>query len=268
MLVVLFDVEEYVTLSSRTTLSWITKVFNTGDSDGRGKDNSFRKLFEQQSYGVMTPQFDIHPQVVHLTRSEVLALRNLESTSSPATQVLPLIADKLVAQGFIDPLNNPYEGILAFGPGCSTANEKGSQSFYRIHYYPWNYQGFEGGYLGDVPIDNASPLTYQHTNEPAVVDSHGVVILPYNATSVTGVWLATDTTHTGTNYYASLTYGQVDSSRPTGVYAGGHIDYVKLNAVLSTGTAVIVTYQPTSNFIITNHQHYQQIVLSVLFGTV
>jgi len=241
MLVVLVEIDGYAPLAPQETLAWVDRVFNTGNHDGRGKNNSIKKYYEQQSYGSVIPQYDIYPQILHLTSAEVLAFRDLTQTTVATTRLITLIADKLVAAGYIDPANNPYDCLIALGSGWMFTS---GLNFYTIKFYPWRYQGFNMGYAGDLPVHSSSPMSSTRYNEAIVVDAHGVVPLPYNSDYVYGVWLASDTLHTGTNYYLSLTDGVRDTSRPAGVYAGGRISYVKLNAVLAPGTNVIVNYIP------------------------
>ena len=152
------------------------------------------------------------------------------------------VADNLVATGYIDPLNNPFDILIIYSAGGLATS---SADFYNFNSY-WQYKGFGKVLQVDIPIDSTSVLYSQIQNEAAVVNADGVVVTKYNPGGTTAsVWLAADVNHTGTNYFASMAWafqGGVPS------ISNQLIRYIKLNQPLSPGTSVIVTYQPLHYF--------------------
>ena len=179
---------------------------------------------------------NVYPGVVHLDAVSVYR------SCLGAQGMFKAVADNLVATGYINPLNNPYDVLIIYSAGGLATS---SADFYNFNSY-WQYRGFEKVLQVDIPIDSTSGLYSQIQNEAAVVNADGVVVTKYNPGGATAsVWLAADVNHTGANYFASMAWA----------YQGGVpsvsnqlIRYLKLNQPLSPGTAVVVTYQPHHYF--------------------
>ena len=231
-----FDGGIELKLPRYATPAFLDKLLFSGNHDGRALDNSLRAWLQQNSYGAVNLAGNVYPGVVHL---------DAVSSYRPSLGVQGMfkaVADNLIATGYIDPLNNPYDVLVIYSAGGLATS---SADFYNFNSY-WQYRGFEKVLQVDMPIDSTSGLYAQIQNEPAVVNADGVVVTKYNpGGSTAGVWLASDVNHTGTNYFASLDW----------VYQGGVpsvsnplVRYVRLNRSLSPGTAVVVTYQPYHSF--------------------
>ena len=233
-----FDDGNELKLPQYATPAFLNKLLFSGNHDGRLLDNSLGAWLQQNSYGAVRLAGNVYPGVLHL--DAVAAYRS----TLGAQGIFKAVADNLVATGYIDPLNNPYDILLIYSAGGLAAS---SADFYNFNSY-WQYKGFEKVLQVDMPIDSTSALYSQVQNEYAVVNSDGVVVTKYNPGGTTaGVWLAADANHTGTNYFASMAWA----------YQGGvpsisnkNIRYIKVNQPLSPGTSVVVTYQPQYYFAI------------------
>ena len=225
-----------LTLPHYATPAFLNKLLFSGNHDGRLLDNSLRAWLQQNSYGAVSLAGDVYPEVVHL--DAVSAYR----PSLGVQGMFKAVADRLVAAGYIDPVNNPFDILIIYSAG---GLETSSADFYNFNSY-WQYKGFEKVLQVDIPIDSTSVLYSQIQNEAAVVNSDGVVVTKYNPGGTTAsVWLAADVNHTGTNYFASMAWafqGGVPS------ISNQLIRYIRLNQPLSPGTSVIVTYQPHHYF--------------------
>ena len=218
------------------TPAFLNKLLFSGNHDGRLLDNSLGAWLQQNSYGAVSLAGNVYPEVVHLDAVSVyrpyLGVQGM----------FKAVADNLVATGYIDPLNNPFDVLIIYSAGGLATS---SADFYNFNSY-WQYKGFEKVLQVDIPIDSTSVLYSQIQNEAAVVNSDGVVVTKYNPGGTTAsVWLTADVNHTGTNYFAAMAWafqGGVPS------ISNQHIRYIRLNQPLSPGTPVIVTYQPHHYF--------------------
>ena len=231
-----FDGGNELKLPQYATPAFLNKLLFSGNHDGRLLDNSLGAWLQQNSYGAVSLAGNVYPGVVHLDAVSVYR------PSLGVQGMFKAVADNLVATGYIDPLNNPYDILIIYSAGGLATS---SADFYNFNSY-WQYKGFEKVLQVDIPIDSTSVLYSQIQNEAAVVNSDGVVVTKYNPGGTTAsVWLAADVNHTGPNYFASMAWA----------YQGGVpsisnqlIRYIKLNQPLSPGTSVIVTYQPLHYF--------------------
>ena len=225
-----------LTLPQYATPAFLDKLLFSGNHDGRLLYNSLGAWLQQNSYGVVSLAGNVYPGVVHLDAVSVYR------ASLGVQGMFKAVADNLVATGYIDPVNNPYDTLIIYSAGGLATS---SADFYNFNSY-WQYKGFEKVLQVDIPIDSTSVLYSQIQNEAAVVNSDGVVVTKYNPGGTTAsVWLAADVNHTGTNYFASMAWafqGGVPS------ISNQLIRYIKLNQPLSPGTSVIVTYQPHHYF--------------------
>jgi chitodextrinase len=231
-----FDGGNELKLPQYATPAFLNKLLFSGNHDGRSLYNSLGAWLQQNSYGVVSLAGSVYPGVVHLdavsTYRSALAVEGM----------FKAVADKLVATGYVDPLNNPYDILMIYSAGGLATS---SADFYNYNSY-WQYRGFEKVLQVDIPIDSTSILYSQIQNEAAVVNADGVVVTKYNpGGSTASVWLAADVNHAGTNYFASMAWA----------YQGGApsisnqlIRYIKLNQPLAPGTSVVVTYQPLHYF--------------------
>jgi chitodextrinase len=223
-------------LPQYATPAFLDKLLFSGNHDGRLLHNSLGDWLQQNSYGVVSLAGDVYPGVVHL--DAVSAYR----PSLGAQGMFKAVADNLVATGYINPLDNPYDALIIFSAGGLATS---SADFYNFISY-WQYKGFEKVLQVDIPIDSTSVLYSQIQNEAAVVNADGVVVTKYNPGGIAAsVWLAADVNHTGTNYFASMAWayqGAVPSIN------NQLVRYIKLSQPLSPGTSVIVTYQPQQYF--------------------
>jgi chitodextrinase len=225
-----------LTLPQYATPAFLNKLLFSGNHDGRLLHNSLGDWLQQNSYGVVSLAGNVYPAVVHLDAVSVYR-QNLGVEG-----MFKAVADNLVATGYINPLNNPYDVLILFSAGGLATS---SADFYNYNSY-WQYKGFEKVLQVDIPIDSTSVLYSQIQNEAAVVNADGVVVTKYNPGGTTAsVWLAADVNHTGTNYFASMAWAY-QSGVPS--ISNPLIRYIKLNQPLSPGTSVIVTYQPYSHF--------------------
>jgi hypothetical protein len=231
-----FDGGRELTLPRYATPAFLNKLLFSGNHDGRLLSNSLGSWLQQNSYGVVSLTGNVYPGVVHL--NAVSAYR----PSLGAQGMFTAVADSLVATGYIDPLNNPYDILLIYSAGGLASL---SADFYNYNSY-WQYKGFEKVLQVDIPVDSTSVLYSQIQNETAVVNADGVVVTKYNPGGTSaGVWLAADVNHSGTNYFASMAWafqGGVPS------ISNQLIRYIRLNQPITPGTSVIVTYQPQSYF--------------------
>jgi chitodextrinase len=223
-------------LPQYATPAFLDKLLFSGNHDGRLLHNSLGDWLQQNSYGVVSLAGSVYPGVVHLDAVSVYR------QGLGVEGMFKAVADNLVATGYINPLNNPYDVLMLFSAGGLATS---SGDFYNFNSY-WQYKGFEKVLQVDIPIDSTSVLYSQIQNEVAVVNADGVVVTKYNPGGATAdVRLAADVNHSGTNYFASMAWA----------YQGGApsisnqlIRYMKLNQPLSPGTSVIVTYQPQQYF--------------------
>ena len=227
-----FDGGNELKLPRYATPAFLNKLLFSGNHDGRLLDNSLGAWLQQNSYGAVSLAGNVYPGVVHLDAV------SFYRPSLGAQGMFKAVADNLVATGYIDPLNNPYDVLIIYSAGGLATS---SADFYNFNSY-WQYRGFEKVLQVDIPIDSTSGLYSQIQNEAAVVNADGVVVTKYNPGGTTAsVWLAADVNHTGANYFASMAWafqGGVPS------ISNQHIRYIKLNQPLSPGTSVVVTYQP------------------------
>jgi chitodextrinase len=231
-----FDDGNELKLPQYATPAFLNKLLFSGNHDGRLLYNSLGAWLQQNSYGVVSLAGNVYPGVVHL--DAVSAYR----PSLGAQGMFKAVADNLVATGYINPLNNPYDILMIYSAGGLATS---SADFYNFNSY-WQYKGFEKVLQVDIPIDSTSVLYSQIQNEAAIVNSDGVVVTKYNPGGTTAsVWLAADVNHTGTNYFASMAWA-FQESVPS--ISNQLIRYIKLNQPLSPGTSVSVTYQPYHNF--------------------
>ena len=231
-----FDNGNELTLPQYATPAFLNKLLFSGNHDGRLLYNSLGAWLQQNSYGAVSLAGTVYPGVVHLDAISVYR------PYLGAHGIFKAVADNLVATGYINPLNNPYDSLIIFSAGGLATS---SADFYNFNSY-WQYKGFGKVLQVDIPIDSTSVLYSQIQNEAAVVNSDGVVVTKYNPGGTTAsVWLAADVDHTGINYFASMAWtfqGGVPS------ISNQLIRYIKLNQPLSPGTPVIVTYQPHHYF--------------------
>jgi chitodextrinase len=231
-----FDDGYELTLPQYATPAFLNRLLFSGNHDGRLLYNSLGAWLQHNSYGVVSLAGNVYPGVVHL--DPVSVYRPYLGVQG----MFKAVADNLVATGYIDPLNNPYDILIIYSAGGLATS---SADFYNYNSY-WQYKGFEKVLQVDIPIDSTSVLYSQIQNEAAVVNSDGVVVTKYNPGGTTAsVWLTADVNHTGTNYFASMAWafqGGVPS------ISNQLIRYIKLNQPLSPGTSVIVTYQPHHYF--------------------
>jgi chitodextrinase len=231
-----FDGGNELKLPRYATPAFLSKLLFSGNHDGRLLYNSLGAWLQQNSYGVVSLAGNVYPGVVHLDAVSVYR------PSLGVQGMFKAVADNLVATGYINPLNNPYDTLIIFSAGGLATS---SADFYNYTSY-WQYKGFEKVLQVDIPIDSTSGLYSQIQNEAAVVNADGVVVTKYNPGGTTAsVWLEADVNHTGTNYFASMAWafqGAVPS------ISNQLIRYIQVNQPLSPGTSVIVTYQPLHYF--------------------
>ena len=218
------------------TPTFLSKLLFSGNHDGRLVNNSLGAWLQQNSYGAVSLAGNVYPGVVHLDAVSVYR------SSLGAQGMFTAVADNLVATGYINPLDNPYDILIIFSAGGLATS---SADFYNYTSY-WQYKGFEKVLQVDIPIDSTSGLYSQIQNEAAVVSADGVVVTKYNPGGTTAsIWLAADVNHTGTNYFASMAWAFQEAVPSINNQL---IRYIKLNQPLSPGTSVIVTYQPLHYF--------------------
>lgn len=237
-LVVLFDFagQEYQ-LSDYATPTWANNLVFDGNFDGRNVLNDIKSYIAQSTYGAVDLGGDVHPEIIYLEGFDTL--RDPDTTSSKL--MARELADKLAQEGIIDPQNNPYDMLVGLTAGGMSAS---GTSFYSMASIDWNYQGFAGNFMNDIPVDSSSPLYATRNDEPATVNQDGIVIPRYNPDSVEGVWLATNTDHSGHNYFGELKYGYQGDINMN----NSGLRYITPNQSLAEGTSVIVTYNPDNVF--------------------
>jgi len=231
-----FDNGNELKLPQYATPAFLNKLLFSGNHDGRLLYNSLGAWLQQNSYGVVSLAGNVYPGVVHLDAMSVYR------PSLGVQGLFNAVADNLVATGYINPLDNPYDALIVFSAGGLATS---SADFYNFNTY-WQYKGFKKVLQVDIPIDSTSGLYSQIQNEAAVVNADGVVVTKYNPGGTTAsIRLAADVNQAGTNYFASMAWafeGGVPSIN------NRLIRYIKLSQPLSPGTSVIVTYQPLTYF--------------------
>ena len=98
-----FDDGNELTLPQYATPAFLNKLLFSGNHDGRLLYNSLGAWLQQNSYGAVSLAGNVYPGVVHLDAMSVyrpyLGVQGM----------FKAVADNLVATGYIDPLNNPYD---------------------------------------------------------------------------------------------------------------------------------------------------------------
>jgi hypothetical protein len=210
------------------TNGWFHRLMfgETNGPNTRPVANSVKKYFEQTTYGRVRITGGIYPDWVSVRTAREYTTR--EWWTIPDLLVEDTVqAIKARTPSFFD--TNKYDFIITVMPGelATVYNSYYEQtSLYR------ELAGglFKGSMNIDLPVAANSPLLVPIRNEVNVVSNAMYVQTAMRAQYVSGVWLASDTAHTGTNFFT-----------------GGNVDFN--NNVITLGTptpasnsAVLVEY--------------------------
>ena len=139
-----FDNGNELKLPQYATPAFLNKLLFSGNHDGRLLDNSLGAWLQQNSYGVVSLAGNVYPGVVHLDAMSVYR------PSLGVQGLFYAVADNLVATGYINPLDNPYDALIVFSAGGLATS---SADFYNFNTY-WQYKGFKKVLQVDIPIDS------------------------------------------------------------------------------------------------------------------
>lgn len=227
------------------TPQWVEKLVFSGDHDGRGLPNSIKAHIEQNSYGKTKISGEVYPTWVNI--SSIEKYRDLNLTPTPDHQFADEIVTQLVETdpGFFD--GKDFDFLIALTPGGLHATGLNDYQIYSN--WPDPHGIFEGWAMFDIPVDSNSQVYDTISNENRISSTETIVVPRYNPYFVEGVWLASDTAHTGTNYY---TGGRVryDVANPN-YFA----HFIELGIPLPTAdTEVVISYYPRANIRLTDEQ--------------
>jgi len=251
VLVVLFDFGDEASggdlgKPAYATPAWASKLIFGSDYDGRGFYNGVKAFLNQISYGKILLTGEVYPSWVYIPPIQTFRDFNLPQNSQ--TSIGYAIIDTMIKQNprfFYDAsgnLINDFDYLIALSPGGIANGSTGTYASIQ------NLQGhpiFEGGWIQDIYYDGNTKLQYQITNEPQISYNKQIVITKYNPSEVTGVWLADDPNHLGTNYFNG---GRTVFPYDTGLkVANIAVKYLELGTPLpADNTQVIVTYKPVN----------------------
>lgn len=238
IMVVLFDFGGDIPMPAYATPAWAEKLIFGRNFDGRNMFNSLKAYAEQNTYGAVTPEGSVIPEVIHL---DLATYRDLSGTLNQ-DRIAKALADILVAKGYVNTNTNPYSQLIGLTPGGIILN---SANTYHMFSRTWNYNGFPGVLLSDIPVTSDSPVYNPVVNEAQIVTADGVVVPKYNTSNVSGVWLRSDPEHTGPNYFQKATMDYLDT---THTFTNYFLTYLILNQPLTPGTEVLVSYTPSVGY--------------------
>ena len=190
------------------TDKWLEKmVFSNSEStDGQSTVNSIKKYVEQETYGRVNMTGETYPEVVRLNLTINYDPLNLYPNVELPEQILEYINNQ-------DPtflINKGYDFLIGFSPD-HYASKGGLESLNypkQSSYEKYDLQPSIKGYIGTAaPSTNSSILNSKIYNEKRTSFNKTTVTTRYSikflngACAIDGVWLATDTSHTGINYY-------------------------------------------------------------------
>ncbi len=226
-------------LGNYETTNWLQRlVFGDGVAgfDGGNKTNNIKNYIYQSSNGEINLTGNVYPQVVHLPLEKYRQF--LGSAGTVQADFGDGITRAIEAQnpGFLS--TNKFDFLL----GLSSEQYSVSRDLYP--------SGTSSVLAGDpntslpyitysIPTDTAKSIFGNTIQETRTSTDANTVITLYNPPStlnpVEGVWLASDTNRTGTNYY---TGGSITTTADT------KYRYLKLGTALpNPNTSVIVRYK-------------------------
>jgi chitodextrinase len=222
-------------LGAYQTTAWAQKLmFGGGSSDGVFSNNDVKDWISQSSNGQINLAGSVYPQVIHLP------LEKYRQVLGSGGKVQVNFGEDILKTiqsnnpGYLD------NGGFDFLVGLSADQYAVSRNLYptsSTSALAGDYGNIKGYITYSTPVDISKSIFANTIQEIRTSPDANTVITRYNPTSgsIEGVWLASDTNRTGTNFY---TGGSITQTPDT------QFSYLKLGTALpNANTQVIVRYK-------------------------